>query len=77
MMDVSISVMARKLGSASELTKAYGQHLLETPLSIDQTVKDMGGEYLITATVVDSDRLDWWLRGFGDELNCIRKMTLL
>ena len=49
--------------------------MLETQLSLDQTAKEIGEDYLITATVVDSDRLDWWLRGFGESVNSIRKMT--
>lgn len=43
-------------------------HLHDTPLSHDQTVTSEGdGEYVIVeATVNDSDRLEWWIRGFGD-----------
>lgn len=47
------------------IDKSIGLHLLESPLSKDQQVKEINGEYDITATVVDSDMLDWWLRGFG------------
>ncbi len=48
------------------ISKECGGHLLETPLSKDQQVRDMDEHYAITATVVDSARLTWWLRGFGD-----------
>jgi len=50
------------------ITKSAGAHLLESPLSRDQEVKDLGETYEIRATVVDSGRLKWWLRGFGDEV---------
>ena len=51
-----------------------GLHLYETPLSIDQTIHEQSDGWLeITATVADSARLDWWLRGFGDEVTDIRK----
>lgn len=43
-----------------------GLHLLESPLSNDQQVVELeDGELEITATVVDSAMLEWWLRGFG------------
>lgn len=56
-----------------QIEKEAGYHLLETPLSPDQQVEEQPGHYLITATVVDSVQLDWWLRGFGDRLLNIDK----
>lgn len=54
-----------------------GLHLLETPLSTDQQVKELGDGWLeITATVVDSAMLDWWLRGFGGAIKNIGKKTV-
>ena len=51
-----------------------GFHLQETPLSKDQQVQDQGDGWLeITATVVDSAMLDWWLRGFGDAVRSEHK----
>jgi len=47
------------------ITKHAGEHLLESPLSRDQAVKDLGDTYEISATVVQSELLKWWLRGFG------------
>jgi len=55
------------------IDKAEGKYLLETPLSADQTVKDMGEQLRISATVVDSDHLDRWLRGFGSQVEGVRK----
>lgn len=48
------------------IEKEAGLHLLESPLSADQVVKELEDTYEISATVVDSAMLDWWLRGFGD-----------
>lgn len=55
----------------------YGAHLLETPLSADQTVKEReDGSLRISATVVDSLLLMQWLRGFGDAVSHVRKKRL-
>lgn len=48
-----------------KINNAAGQHLLESPLSTDQKVVDLDDAYDITATVMDSEMLDWWLRGLG------------
>lgn len=47
------------------IDKAAGKHLLESPLSADQQVKELKDVFEISATVVDSEQLQWWLRGFG------------
>jgi hypothetical protein len=47
--------------------------LLESPLSLDQQVVDQDDAYEITATVVDSAMLEWWLRGFGDCVSEVKK----
>lgn len=54
-----------------------GLHLLESPLSNDQKVIQLdGGKLEITATVVSSAMLDWWLRGFGQAVSNVRKTPL-
>ncbi|MBW4048764.1 MAG: WYL domain-containing protein [Proteobacteria bacterium] len=61
-------------GSAEEIQlrfsidKTAGFHLTETPLSKDQTMIEKEGHYVVTATVVNSSMLDWWLRGFGGDV---------
>lgn len=51
-----------------------GLHLQESPLSSDQQVLErQDGTLEITATVVDSGMLEWWLRGFGDAVNGVSK----
>lgn len=52
-------------------------HLTESPLSRDQQCVETDDGWLeITATVVDSAMLDWWLRWFGDAVTALRKMPL-
>lgn len=54
-----------------------GKNLLETPLSKDQTYTQFkNGRYKITATVVDSELLRWFLNSFGDEISNIRKAPI-
>ena len=55
------------------IDKGAGAHLLETPLSTDQTGTEIEGQYEISATVVETAQLEWWLRGFGDGIFAISK----
>ena len=56
-----------------EIEKLSGVHLLEMRLSTDQQVKEIDEYYEITATLVDTPRLDWWLLGFGTRVKNIQK----
>lgn len=56
------------------IEKEAGQHLLESPLSADQQVVELDNAYEITATVVDSDMLEWWLRGFGEAVSVVTRV---
>lgn len=58
------------------IDKEAGFHLLESPLSEDQQVKELDDAYEITATVVDTAQLEWWLRGFGDNLLSVTKNNI-
>jgi predicted DNA-binding transcriptional regulator YafY len=58
------------------IEKEAGFHLLESPLSADQQVVELEDAYEITATVVDTAILEWWLRGFGDSVSEIYKNPL-
>lgn len=55
------------------IDKEAGFHLLESPLSEDQQVKELEDAYEISATAVDTAMLDWWLRGFGEALRSVTK----
>jgi len=64
----------RRIRLSFRISRAAGAHLLESPLSADQRVKEHDDSYLITATVVDTAQLEWWLRGFGNEVSDIRRI---
>ena len=54
-----------KIRLSFRIEKAAGLHIVECPLSVDQQVVELDDAYEISATVVDSSILEWWLRGFG------------
>lgn len=58
------------------IEKEAGLHLLESPLSEDQRVVELEDTYEIQATVVDSEMLEWWLRGFGDAVTDVCRLDL-
>lgn len=66
----------QKITLSFRIEKEAGFHLLESPLSDDQQVVEENDNYRITATVVDSAMLDWWLRGFGDAISDISKLKI-
>jgi hypothetical protein len=52
-------------------------HLAETPLSADQVIKKRNkDEVMVTATVQDTQQLEWWLRAFGDAVEVIAPKAL-
>jgi predicted DNA-binding transcriptional regulator YafY len=60
------------------MTAPSAEHLYETPLSTDQriTSDSRGGWVRITATVQDNSQLQWWLRGFGKEVEVVEPASL-
>lgn len=66
----------KKVCLCLRIDKEAGYHLLESPLSVDQSVNELDDAYEITATVVDSAMLDWWLRGFGEAVLQVEKKAL-
>ena len=63
----------RRIRLSFRINKVAGFYLLESPLSHDQQVIEIGDQYEITATVVDTAQLKWWLRGFGEQVSDIRR----
>lgn len=59
------------------INKINGEHLYETPLSHDQIIEDCGDYLFITATVIDSQALTWWLNGFGENVWAIEKSSIV
>ena len=51
--------------------------LEETPLSKDQTIEQIRGRNIVTATLVESQQLVWWLRGLGDDATVLAPRALL
>ncbi len=59
------------------ITREAGLHLTESLLAADQQVRELDDDWLeISATVVDSAMLQWWLRGFGEAVRDVRKISL-
>jgi len=56
--------------------KPAGLHLLESRLAEDQEVREEGDCYRLRATVASTERLKWWLRGFGEELTVVAPQEL-
>jgi predicted DNA-binding transcriptional regulator YafY len=64
---------SEKIRLKFKITKNAGLHLTESPLSNDQQIIEYDDHYDITATVVDTAMLTWWLRGFGEAVWGIEK----
>lgn len=58
------------------IDQELGAHLLETPLSSDQQARVVGDRIELRATVVESLRLVWWLRTFGDGVSVLEPRRL-
>lgn len=67
----------RRIALVFRIEAGAGQHLLESPLSLDQAVRPVDGGYEIRATVVESEQLRWWLRGFGSAVTVLKPARLL
>jgi len=64
----------KKIQLTFRIDRNAGFHLLESPLSNDQQVVELNDTQLeITATVIDSAMLDWWLRGFGGSIEGVQR----
>ena len=66
----------KKVKLKFKIKKLVGLHIVESPLSVDQTSEADGDCYVITATVVDTMILDKWLRGFGDDILFVIKESI-
>ena len=66
----------RRIRLRFRVEKDAGLHILETPLSKDQTVKVLADHYEISATVIDSAQLTWWLRSLGNAVAGISKRAI-
>jgi len=51
-------------------------HLTETPLSEDQQITADGETNILTATVVDSWQLHWWVKSMGAQIQVLEPKAL-
>lgn len=63
----------KRIRLSFRISRRAGLYLIESPLSADQQVTEVGDQLEISATVVDTAQLKWWLRGFGDQVSEIVK----
>ena len=63
----------KRIRLSFNILKENVYYLLESPLSTDQTCVEQEDSYLLTATVMDSVRLDRWLNGFGSAIWNVKK----
>ncbi|MDR0771210.1 MAG: WYL domain-containing protein [Burkholderiales bacterium] len=52
---------SKKIIFKAKVSEELAAILVETPLSEDQKLKQVNGEYNLTAAVVDSWQLEWWV----------------
>lgn len=53
------------------------QLLSETPLSFNQTITECEqAQFLLNATVKNTEQLRWWIRSFGDAIEVCQPLTL-
>ncbi len=65
------------VGLVARFDADVGRHLLETPLSERQTVREAGdGRLEVTAPVKDTHQLRWWLRAFGPQVEVLEPAHL-
>lgn len=55
------------------ITRDAGQHLLESALSADQKVQMRDDHMRVSATVIESAQLTWWLQSFGSDVWGVRR----
>jgi len=61
-----------------EIDRTAGFHLIESPLSLDQTHRVIGNERLeFSATVVDSAMLKWFLAAFGEAVSNVQRQPIM
>jgi predicted DNA-binding transcriptional regulator YafY len=67
----------KKLQLVAVFDADTAEHLLESPLSVDQQIKNLDdGRIQITATVLDTLQLRWWLLGFGEYVEVVAPRSL-
>jgi len=66
-----------KIQLKARFRKGAAFHLEERPLSSDQTLAPENDEWMmLSATVLDTSELRWWLLGFGDQIEVLEPAEL-
>lgn len=60
--------LGRRVRLSFKIEAASGRHLMESPLSPDQSVVEEDGALAVSATLNETELLHRWLRGWGDRL---------
>ncbi len=67
----------QQIGLVARFDAGAAKSLLETPLSADQAHAELeDGRVEIRATLSDSERLRWWLKAFGSEVEVVEPEQL-
>lgn len=66
----------KEITLVARFTKKAAQHLYETPLSRNQTLKEEGEYTRLQATVTDTSQLRWWLQAFGSDVEVLKPASL-
>jgi len=70
-------IVGGKIKLEALFSKEAAFHLHERPLSSDQTlVEQDNGHFLLTATVLDTSELRWWLMGFGAQIEVLSPKSI-
>lgn len=60
----------------ARIDESLAKHLVETPLSSNQKIKQVDGAYELSASVIDSWQLHWWILSKGAELTVVQPTQL-
>ncbi|CAE6959478.1 helix-turn-helix transcriptional regulator [Paraburkholderia domus] len=69
-------VVEKELLLKLRFVEGAGDHLLEAPLSKDQKINRKDAALLVQGTVMLSQRLRWWLRSFGPNVEVLEPSSL-
>lgn len=60
-----------------KITRFMKKHLIESPLSKDQHITEVGDDrYLLVVIVKDTDQLRWWIRSFSTNIEVLEPLEL-
>lgn len=75
--EFGIPVKEKMIGLQVLFDPGAAVHLYETPLSDDQElILQEDGRILLSAKVLDTSELRWWLLGFGDQIEILKTERL-